>query len=134
MVDVDVNFELENEEPINANFEAQPDAVFNVDIKTETGTNEHDKLRHRDLPDQHPISAITDLQEILNKLWTYTYEQGIASATWEIQHNLGRHPSVVVVDSANSVIEPDVEYVDDNNIIVRFVGAMTGTAYLNQEK
>ena len=131
MIDVDVNFTLENEEPVGADFTVHPDVTYTADIKTETSTKCHDKLLNRDLPDQHPISAITNLQEILNKLWTFTYEQGIASDTWEINHNLGRHPSVVIVDSANSVIEPDVEYVDDNNIIVRFVGAMTGTAYLN---
>ena len=131
MVDVDVDFTLENEEPVNVDFVVTPDVTYIADIKTEIGNYDHNKLINRDLPNQHPIDSITDLRDILNKLWTYTYEQGVASAIWEIQHNLGRHPSVVVVDSANSVIEPDVEYVDENNIIVRFVGETTGTAYLN---
>lgn len=32
----------------------------------ERSINEHDKLTHRDYPDQHPISAITGLQEALD--------------------------------------------------------------------
>lgn len=31
------------------------------------GTTKHDKLSNRDLPEQHPISAITDLQETLDE-------------------------------------------------------------------
>ena len=62
---------------------------------------------------------------------TFIFEQGIAADTWTITHNLNKYPSVTVVDSANNVIEPDVEYIDDNSVIVRFVGEMTGIAYLN---
>ena len=31
------------------------------------GTTKHDKLSNRDLPEQHPIGAITDLQETLDE-------------------------------------------------------------------
>lgn len=34
------------------------------------GTYEHDRLIHRDYPDQHPIDAITGLREILNNIVT----------------------------------------------------------------
>lgn len=95
------------------------------------GTLYHDRLTHREYPDQHPISAITNLQEILNKIWTFTYEQATASDTWEIQHNLGRNPSVVIVDSGGNVFYPAVQYIDENNIVVTMNGATTGKAYLN---
>lgn len=63
---------------------------------------------------------------------TYIYEQGIASATWEIQHNLDRYPTITVVDSANNVIEIfDTQYIDKNNVIIRFNAAFSGKAYLN---
>lgn len=62
---------------------------------------------------------------------TFVYEQGIASDTWVIEHNLNKYPSVVVVDSANSVILPDVEYVNENKVIARMIGATTGKAFLN---
>ena len=62
---------------------------------------------------------------------TFVFEQGVASDTWEIEHNLGKKPSVTIVDSANNVITPEVEYVDDNNVVVLRNGATTGYAYLN---
>ena len=92
MVDVAVNFTLENEEPVNVDFALQPDVTYTADIKTETATKDHDKLRNRDLPNQHPIEAITGLEDILGKLWTFTYEQASASDSWLIVHNLGRKP------------------------------------------
>lgn len=126
-----IEITLESQMP---NMEASFDTLvpdIEADFQLNVLNNDHNKLENRDLPNQHPIEAITDLRDILNKLWTFTFEQGVASDTWEIQHNLGRHPSVVVVDSANSVILPDVEYVDENKVIVRMIGATTGKAFLN---
>jgi hypothetical protein len=62
---------------------------------------------------------------------TYTYEQNHASAEWEIEHGLGRFPSVAVVDSAGTQVIPDVTYVNQNILIVRFSAAFAGIAYLN---
>lgn len=62
---------------------------------------------------------------------TFVYEQGIASAEWYITHNLNKRPSVTVVDSAENVITPEIVYIDNNNVVVRFNGATTGKAYLN---
>lgn len=62
---------------------------------------------------------------------TYTHNQNQASATWVITHNLGRHPSVVVIDSAGSVIIPDVQYDSAYQVTVRFSAAFSGKAYLN---
>ena len=62
---------------------------------------------------------------------TYTHNQNQASATWVIPHNLGRHPSVVVIDSAGSLIIPDVQYDSANQVTVRFSAAFGGKAYLN---
>ena len=39
-----------------------------VGMFSNIGTYEHDKLIHRDYPNQHPIDAITDLRDILNTL------------------------------------------------------------------
>lgn len=93
-----------------------------------TALSNHEDLEGRDLPNQHPISSITGLKEALN---TFIYEQGIASDTWEITHNLGKMPSVTVVDSANNVIYPAVQYIDENKLVVQMNGATTGKAYLN---
>lgn len=43
------------------------DMVFNVKFQEYSGVSDHRKLNHRDAEDQHPISAITGLEEELNK-------------------------------------------------------------------
>lgn len=43
---------------------------FEVDEMDYTGTHNHDDLLHRDWVDQHPIYAITGLQEVLNTIET----------------------------------------------------------------
>lgn len=62
---------------------------------------------------------------------TFVFEQGVVSVTWEIEHNLGKKPSVTVVDTADNVIYPAVQYIDDNNCVVTFNAATKGKAYLN---
>ena len=61
----------------------------------------------------------------------YVYEQGIASDTWTITHNLNRHPSVTVVDSGDTVVIGYITYLDDNSLEIKFNGAFKGKAYLN---
>lgn len=62
---------------------------------------------------------------------TYTHTQNSASERWEIDHGLGRFPSVSVVDSAGSLIYGDVTYNDENTLTVTFTSAFSGKAYLN---
>lgn len=68
MVDVNVEFTLGNENPINAEFTLEPDVTYLANIVTATFSGEHNQLIHRDYPDQHPIEAITGLNEGLNSL------------------------------------------------------------------
>lgn len=63
---------------------------------------------------------------------TYVYEQGIASDTWVIKHDLNKHPSVYAVDSAGKMQIPDeIIYDSENQVTVEWVGAFAGKAYLN---
>ena len=62
---------------------------------------------------------------------TFVFEQGVASDTWIIKHNLGKFPSVSLVDSAGTQFDADVEYNDINTCTVRMNGATTGKAFLN---
>jgi len=116
---------------VNVDFTLTPDVSYIADIKVETATRDHDALINRDLPDQHPISAITGLEEALRRADTFVFEQAVASDTWEIEHNLNKFPSVTIVDSAGTVYYPAVQYIDENNVIVTMNGATTGKAYLN---
>lgn len=126
---IKAKFTYHEAEPIKASFTFnKPQAVTAKMSANLIGTRHHELLINRDLPDQHPISAITGLEEALA---TFVFEQGIASDEWVIEHNLNKYPSVSVVDSANNVITPEVEYIDLNNIVVRMNGATTGKAFLN---
>jgi len=66
---------------------------------------------------------------------TFVFTQGVPSTTWTIQHNLGKFPSVGVVDTINvangQIYYGDVKYIDSNNLTVTFASAFSGKAYLN---
>lgn len=62
---------------------------------------------------------------------TYTHSQASPSSTWTISHNLGRRPSVTIVDSSGNVQIGEVLYNSDNQITVNFAAAFGGYAYLN---
>ena len=64
-------------------------------------------------------------------LTTFPFTQTSPSAQWNIQHDLGRYPSVTVVDSAAQVVDGDIDYIDANNISVSFSAPFSGVAYLN---
>lgn len=61
----------------------------------------------------------------------YTFQQGVASASWNIAHMMGYHPSIRVLDSAGTLVEGSVQYLDTNNVIVSFSAAFAGVAYLS---
>jgi hypothetical protein len=62
---------------------------------------------------------------------TFIFEQSIASSEWNVIHNLDKYPSVMVVDSANNDVIPEIEYLDTNRIRIVFNGKFKGKAYLN---
>lgn len=62
---------------------------------------------------------------------TFIFEQGIASDTWRINHNLNKYPSCTIVDSSGLQFQPQINYVDENNLIASMNGATTGKAFLN---
>jgi len=61
----------------------------------------------------------------------FVYNQNIPASVWNITHGLNKLPAITVIDSANSTVEGYIEYVDDNNVILKFNGAFSGTAILN---
>lgn len=62
---------------------------------------------------------------------TFVFDQTFASDTWHIIHNLNKHPSVTVVDSAGSVVVGEVLYINENVLDVSFSAPFSGRAYLN---
>ena len=61
----------------------------------------------------------------------YTHTQVGASNSWSITHNLGKYPSVTVVDSGDTEVIGDVLYLSDNALEVHFTASFSGKAYLN---
>lgn len=61
----------------------------------------------------------------------YIHKQGVASAEWTVMHNLNKYCSVVVVDSTNQIVFPEIVYVDKNTVKIISTGAFSGQAYCN---
>lgn len=62
---------------------------------------------------------------------TGAFENNTASKTWVILHNLGKKPSVTVIDNYGDVVWCDIEYTNDNTVTLRFSDETAGTAYFN---
>jgi prophage tail gpP-like protein len=82
------------------------------------------------LPD-NLIEQLEELHARIDKLETYTHYQASASTVWDIVHNLGRHPSVSVVDSGGTVVFGEVQYLTSDTLRVVFTAGFAGKAYLN---
>lgn len=61
----------------------------------------------------------------------YVHNQENAQIEWNVTHNLGKFPSVSVVDSANDEVIGEVTYIDTNSLTIKFTAAFSGKAYLN---
>ena len=62
---------------------------------------------------------------------TFIFTQGVAATTWNITHNLGKFPSITVIDTGNTVVTGEYNYTSDKNVILTFSAAFAGKAYLN---
>jgi hypothetical protein len=62
----------------------------------------------------------------------YVHVQSSPAAIWSFTHNMGKKPSVTIIDSAGSIVLAKLTYVDNNNITIDFNGAATsGEAICN---
>ena len=62
---------------------------------------------------------------------TFVHDQAIPSDIWTITHNLGKFPSVSVVDTQKQIYWGNVEYINSNQLKVTFSAAFAGQAFLN---
>jgi hypothetical protein len=60
----------------------------------------------------------------------HIHTQGTASTSWTITHALGGYPSVMVVDSAKTVVYGEINYLSTSQVVVNFSSAFSGFAYL----
>lgn len=61
----------------------------------------------------------------------FTFTQNEATTTWVINHGLGRHPSVTVVDFQGELMLTTFRYLSQNLVEVTFDFPTSGVAYLN---
>ena len=62
---------------------------------------------------------------------TFEFDQGVPATTWDITHNLGKFPSITVIDTGNTVVFGEYNYVSNNRVLLTFSAAFDGKAYLN---
>jgi hypothetical protein len=72
--------------------------------------------------------AIDELANI--KASFFEFEQQVPSSTWVVTHNLGRLPSVTIIDSGDNIVIGDVIYINNNRVDISFTGSFAGKAYL----
>lgn len=151
MVDRDYNIDINNEDKFEINIEdttytleINPTDTFEIQLNeqgpqgdrgyTGNGIVKTEKTATIGNVDTYTITYTngnTDTFTVTNAPSTFVFEQGIASDTWVIEHNLNKRPSVTVVDTAGTVFTASVEYNNDNVCTVYINGATKGIAYLN---
>jgi len=62
---------------------------------------------------------------------TFIFTQNVPSTTWNITHNLGKFPSITVIDTGNTVVVGEYNYTSNTNVILTFSAGFAGKAYLN---
>jgi len=61
----------------------------------------------------------------------YVHPQPVASATWTVQHDLNKFPSVTSVNINNIEMYGEVVFNDLNNLTINFSAAFSGQAFIN---
>jgi len=73
-----------------------------------------------------------DLRKNIINDSSFIYTQVIASDFWDITHNIGKFPSVQVVDTANtSILGFEINYINKDRLTLSFILPFAGKAYLN---
>lgn len=89
------------------------------------------------------IETQQDLNQIFNDLITdiiendkdgdkhYIHDQFNPSSIWIIKHDLNKKPSITITDTAGSIVEGSVTYINNNEVRLYFNFPFSGYAYLN---
>jgi hypothetical protein len=80
------------------------------------------------------ITAQSDLWNYLSSLISqnnFVFDKQVAASVWVVVHNMGKFPSVSIVDTANDQVEGEVRYNSNNQLTITFTAAVAGKAYLN---
>lgn len=61
----------------------------------------------------------------------FTFNQAVPSAIWTVPHNLGKLPSVTIMDSAGDQVEGSIHFDNVNQVTITFSAAFSGVATCN---
>jgi len=81
--------------------------------------------------------TVKNLQLQINSITTnggdkaFTHNQISSITVWTINHNMGKYPSVTILDSSGTEYEGDVQHTDINNLTITFSIAFSGKAIMN---
>jgi len=84
-------------------------------------------------PNPSNVCTIEDICSLRSSAETYTQFFESALDTWVITHNLGKFPSVTIVDLNNEIVVGDVDFTSSNIITVTFNNPFAGCAFLNSK-
>jgi hypothetical protein len=68
---------------------------------------------------------------------TFVFPQTAPATNWGagtppvVTHNLGKFPSITVIDTGNTVVQGEYTYIDNNTVALAFSAPFAGKAYLN---
>lgn len=77
-----------------------------------------------------PNQVVVRLGSAAGNTRRHVHSQASPSTTWVITHSLGGKPSVMVVDTADTVVIGEVTYNSNTQVTVEFTAAFSGYAYL----
>lgn len=77
------------------------------------------------------LSDMVSFMETNIKLPSYIFEQVQAASSWVITHNLGKFPSVEIIDTGGNLVYGEITYNSTNQVTLNFNAAFSGKAYLN---
>lgn len=107
------------------------DGVLNVWTQVSPGVWDWRNVTEVVIDNPETIDLITEVAMQAGGDKNYVHRQNVSSATWVIDHNLNKYPSIRVEDSAHNDVVGDYDYDSANRVTLRFAGAFSGTAYLN---
>jgi hypothetical protein len=110
---------------------ASNEVILSITLQTELGSGAGN---YKFVTHQLGFNTATAERELNLKIkgdTTRTFNFTTPSTTWAVTHNLGKRPSVTVVNNNGTEILGAVQHVSDKQITITFSTALTGAVYLN---
>lgn len=105
----------------------EADGLGQIEFYAETGAYEIVML-----DTNHTMTVVVYPTEVGSSS-EYVHTQAVAAGSWNITHNLGKFPSVVLVlnSAPDESVVTDVHYTSEDTLIVEWPSPESGKAYLN---